>query len=146
MSHSVIAFICLGMITLIVVLALAIGKFLEEKSPIHPIELPERQREIPGDPTWEDEFRPLVEMVRGRLPDCHVWGQYILNGSGYGIFVTDSKNKSCWQVKTSITVNGKHVDSDVRSVKNIDAAVDEATAAIAKSLNELGGKVGTRAR
>jgi hypothetical protein len=118
--------------------------------PIPNEELAERRLEIPGDPTWPDEFRPIVEMARGRFPDCHVWGQYIHGGKGYGIFVSNGVKKSMFQVKSSIKVTTEkgviEADNDIRKAKDIKEAIRQAFDAMEKSLNDPGGLVATRSR
>lgn len=113
-------------------------------------EFKERELEVMGDPSWKDEFRPMVEMARGRFPGCRVWGQYILNGTGYGIFVTNGTKKSMFQVKSTLRVDtGKgpiEVDNDVRKATDISATLKNAFDAMEKALADPGGRVaaGTR--
>lgn len=94
----------------------------------------ERTAEIKGDPEIEEQFRPLVEIARARFPDCRVWGQFIQNGTGYGIFVANQHKKSCFQVLSQILINGKPERVDIRTIKNPEEAIQQAFDAVEKSL------------
>lgn len=109
------------------------------------LELKSRAHEIQGDPFFEDEFRPVVEMARSRFPDCHAWGQYIHNGKGYGVFITNGKRQACFQVKSTVFIDDgkgrKEVDNDIRKAGDVKKAIGQAFDAMDKSLND-GGAVG----
>jgi hypothetical protein len=107
-------------------------KAFKEKS----IEAIDRAKELKGDPEIEAQFRPLVEMARSRFPDYHVWGQFIQNGTGYGIYVANEHHKSCFQVLSRILVNGEQKIADIRTLKDSKEAIRQAFDAVEKSLKE----------
>lgn len=115
-------------------------KVFKEKS----IEAVERTNELKGDPEVEAQFRPLVEMARGRFPDYRVWGQFIQNGSGYGIYVANQHHKSCFQVLSKILVNGESKIADIRTIKDSKEAIRQAFDAVEKSLKEAAQRMASQ--
>lgn len=107
-------------------------------------EIMERKNEVLGEPSWEAEFQPIVEMARDEFPSLRIWGQYIHGGKGYGIFFASELRKSLLQVKSAMIIDGKEVDNDIRLAPNIKVALKQGFEAIKHSFINSGEQIVTR--
>lgn len=101
---------------------------------------------IRDDLPFEERFRWVLDRFKVAFPEpaYTVTGERIQKETGYGIFVSDGKHKSCFQVCSQILVNGKSVRSSIDLANEPKKQAEMAILAVRKGLEEANHREATR--
>lgn len=90
----------------------------------------EKAREVKGDASWEGLYSFVIRAARDRFPGCIVWGQYVMGGRGYGLFVANGEKKHMLQLRAPIVIEGKTYDNDILNAESVPDTLEMAFQAI----------------